>query len=227
METPPPGQVVSPQGPSNPESATPPEQPQQAPEPQTTPESQTISTGLYSDPTLATPGFTQPDAFAQPATVENTTNDDIISWTASEYIAHHKSSNWYLLLGLAGAALAALTYFLTDGDIVSVAVMVLVVVVFGFYGARKPREQQYAIGPDGIMIGPRVYQFSQFKSFSVVDEDAFSSITFMPMQRFMPAISIYYDPQDEDAIAEVLTAYLPVDNHGHDPVERFMRKIRF
>lgn len=212
METPSPGQVVSPQ--SGPESAAPaPETPPEpAPQPEQSPQ---------------TPEQSTPPADAPPEPQTDPDVSDAISWTASEYIAHHKSGGWYLLLVIAGALAAAGAYFLTGGDIVSVTVIVLVVIVFGAYGARKPRQQQYAISHDGITIGPKTYSFHQFKSFSIIDEDAFSSITFMPLQRFMPAISIYYDPQDEDRIVEVLSAYLPFEDRGHDPIERFMRKIRF
>jgi len=222
METPPPGQVVSPQNSSN-------EPERQDPQQQTPiqPESQDIQ--QPDSPAIepaALAQYPQPELSQQPQPTE-VSDENVISWTASEYIAHHKSASWFMSLSLAGAALAVATYFLTGGDIVSIIVVVFVVVVFGFYGARKPREQQYSISPDGITIGPKTYQFGQFKSFAIIDEDAFSSITFMPMQRFMPAISIYYDPQDEDAIVEILSAYLPMETRGHDPVERFMRKIRF
>jgi hypothetical protein len=49
----------------------------------------------------------------------------------------------------------------------------------------------------------------------------------MPLKRFAPVVAAYYDPKDETKIAEILTERLPMENRQHDPVERFMRRIRF
>lgn len=152
---------------------------------------------------------------------------DTISWTASEYIAHQKESGWYLALAGATVLLAAFVYFITHGDIISVGVIVFAGIVFGVYAAKTPKEQHYAIAPTGITVGSKTYGFDQLKTFSITDEGAFSSITFWPLKRFMPAISIYYAPDDEDKIVQVLSNYLPFDSEKRDAVDSFMRKIRF
>lgn len=158
---------------------------------------------------------------------DNTLAESSISWTASEYIAHQKSGKWYGLLALGTVLLAALAYFITGGDIVSVVVIVVVAIVFGGYAGRKPKELQYTVGPDGLSIGGKAYSFHDLRSFSVLNEGAFSSISFMPLKRFMPTLSIYYAPDDEDKIVDVLSQYLPFEPREHDTVDRLMRKIRF
>ncbi len=154
-------------------------------------------------------------------------SDEIVNWTASEYIAHHKSPAWFLALGI-GAVIAAVgIYFITSGDIFAVIVILFVAIVFAVFAAKKPKEQTYSIGPGGITVGARLYTFDQFKAFSIIDEGAFSSIMFLPMKRFMPAISIYYDPQDEERIVQTLSDYLPADAQKRDAVDALMRKVRF
>ncbi len=49
----------------------------------------------------------------------------------------------------------------------------------------------------------------------------------MPLKRFMPPITLYYPPDQEDAVINALAAYLPHEDRTHDPVDRLMRKIRF
>src|SRR5438034_11503772 len=51
-------------------------------------------------------------------------DQDSISWTASEFIAHHKPGGWYGLLALAGIAIAAGVYFLTK-DAISAGVILI------------------------------------------------------------------------------------------------------
>lgn len=152
---------------------------------------------------------------------------DAIAWTASEYITHQKSMAWYGALTGGTLLFATVVYFLTGGDIVSVVVIVIAAIIFGIYAGKTPKEQQYSVSSAGIMIGSKVYGFDQLKTFSITDEGAFSSITFWPLKRFMPAISVYYDPQDEEKIVEVIANYLPLDTERRDPIDSLMRKIRF
>jgi len=153
-------------------------------------------------------------------------NENAVQWTASEYIAHHKGAGWFLLLGLAVVAVAVGIYFWTK-DIISVVAIVGMAVLFGYYAGRKPAVQSYSISEQGVAIGEKVYPFSELKSFSIVREGAFSSIVFLPMKRFMPFIPMYYAPEQEEAIVEVLARYLPFEERKQDPIDRFMSKIRF
>jgi len=153
-------------------------------------------------------------------------DENRITWSASEYIAHQKSPGWYLVLAGAALAFSAIVYVLTK-DFVSVAVILIAAIVFGFYAGRQPRVQQYTLSDAGISIGGKMYSFDQMKTFSVIEEGAFSSITFWPLKRFMPAVSIYYDPQDEEKIVTFLSNFLPMDIEKRDMVDNLMRKIRF
>lgn len=166
-------------------------------------------------------------ADAGPSEIEYADQEGVISWSASEYIAHHKSSGWYVAFVLITIAALIGIYFITSRDILSVIVVAVVAVVFGMYAGRQPKEQQYSVSDQGISVGQKAYSFHDFKSFSVIDEGAFSSISFMPLKRFMPVISIYYAPDDEEKIVDALSIYLPFDQKQADPVDRFMKKIRF
>jgi hypothetical protein len=149
-----------------------------------------------------------------------------VSWTASEFIAHEKNAGWYLVLVVAAAALAGLVYLFTR-DKISTAVVIFAAIIFGIYAARKPQTIGYQLTPHGLGIGQKFYDYGMFRSFAVIDEGAFSSVAFMPLKRFMPAISIYYDPADEEKIVKMLIDRLPMENRGHDLVERFLHSIRF
>lgn len=149
-----------------------------------------------------------------------------VEWTASEFVAHNKGIGWYALLGLGAILLAAIIYLFTR-DITSAGIIVFVALLLGIAAGKKPRILHYQVNEDGLVIGQKFYPYAEFKSFSVMEEGAFSSIMFLPLKRFMPPISIYYDPQDEDRIVEVLTYYLPMENREHDAFDRLIKRIRF
>lgn len=149
-----------------------------------------------------------------------------ISWTASEYVHHDKTASWYLGLAIGAVLVAALVYLISH-DWVSVGVVIVAALVLGSYGARQPRQLDFQLDNQGIGIGPKRYFYGEFKSFSVIPEGAFSSITFMPLKRFSPPISIYYAPEDEEKILTLLSQYLPFEQPRRDAVDSLMRRIRF
>jgi uncharacterized membrane protein len=169
-------------------------------------------------PTWTTSGLDQAET-SQPAAGS-------VSWTASEFIAHDKSSGWYLGLAIA-AVVGAILIFLITKDAVSVAVIVVAAIVFGVYGARRPRQIQYRVDQRSLTIGDKRHGYDEFKSFTVMPEGAFSSIIFMPLKRFSTVTTIYYAPEDEEKILKILTGSLPYEEPRRDAVESLMRRIKF
>ena len=149
-----------------------------------------------------------------------------VSWSASEYVAHDKTIGWFLGLGATILAVALVVYFITR-ELVSPVVIAIIGIAFGVFAARQPQVLEFALDEKGLHAGNKLYSYDHFKSFSILEEEATRSILLMPLQRFMPPITVYYDPADENKIIDILGSYLPHEDRQHDLVDRFMRKIRF
>lgn len=149
-----------------------------------------------------------------------------ISWTASEFVSHEKSAGWYGVLLLVTAIVAALIYLVTK-DTISTGVVIIAALAFAVLAGRKPRQLQYQLDDASVSIGQKQLGYNTFKSFSVVPEGAFSSIVFWPLKRFAPLTTIYFAPDDEQKIIDLLSKHLPLEEHKLDAVDRTMRRIRF
>lgn len=236
-----PGQVVSPGGnspqndsPTTPSAPTAPPQPERPVEqmPDVPPPAQN------NEPTASAPTQTQEpaenwqfnpettSAIAQTALSGDTAPGDGVSWTAAEFVAHDKSVLWYGALALVGFVAAALIYFLTK-DKITASIIAIAFLAFGIFAARKPKEQQYAIDMQGLHVGQRSYSLQGFKSFSIAEDVGGASIVFMPLKRFMPALTIYLAPGSEDEVADYLSQLLPYEQHRQDAVDSLMKRIRF
>lgn len=150
-----------------------------------------------------------------------------VSWTASEFIAHEKSAGWFMLLALVTLVLGAAVYLVSNRDIFSVIVVLVVSAVVGIYANRKPRELEYIVDRAGIHISDKTYAYDLFKSFSLMQEGAVNSIQLMPLKRFMPTISMYVAPDEQEHIVDTLGDYLPLEERQHDAIDRLMHRIRF
>lgn len=149
-----------------------------------------------------------------------------VKWTASEYIASQKSSQWYVLFGIGAALLTLIVYWVTQ-SVASSLVVVMVCVVIGIFAARKPQTLPYELSEDGIHIGTKFFSYHIFKSFAVVDEEAISCIWLRPLKRFMPTVNMYFAPDDEDKIIKMLDNFLPEEDRTHDVVDRISRRFKF
>ncbi|HUD08339.1 MAG TPA: hypothetical protein VMQ52_04625 [Candidatus Saccharimonadales bacterium] len=165
--------------------------------------------------TVEDPGIMPPAADTKPVT-----------WSHSEFIAHHKSFRWYALLGLIAIIVAAVDYIYAR-DVTSVIVIVVAAVILGIVANRLPRTMEYQLDDAGLRIGEKVYGYNDFRSFSMVEEESVPSLVFRPLRRFMPLVIVYYSSKDEQAIMDVLSRHLPLDNHRPDAIDSLMRRIHY
>jgi len=153
-------------------------------------------------------------------------DEPMVQWTASEFIAHHKGARWYVLLSLGTVLLAELAFLLTH-DHTTAGAIVVCGLVFGISGARKPRVLAYRLDDSGVTVGAKFYPYANYKAFALIDEGRFASISFLPLKRFMPALSIYFAPEDEDRIVTMLAEQLPLQPGGLSFIDGLMHRLRF
>jgi hypothetical protein len=149
-----------------------------------------------------------------------------VNWTASEYIDHSQGPAWYAGLAVVSLLLASVLYFLTK-DKFTVGAILIVGLITGVAAARKPQQIPYEISDSGVKIGEKAYGYRNFRSFSVLNEGGMNSISLMPLKRFMPRLSLFYDPADEEKIIDILSENLPYEEHKIDQIERISRFLRF
>jgi len=162
---------------------------------------------------------------AQPAPAASVVQSGGVDWTASEFINHAKGASWYLILFGSALLLAAASYLLTH-DKISPLIILVVGLLLGIVAAHQPRVLNYAVNDEGLAIGHSFHPFSDFKSFAVLDEGAFSSLTFMPLKRFSAPLTVYYDPEDEDRIIEVVARNLPIEEYQRDAIDQLIHRFR-
>lgn len=149
-----------------------------------------------------------------------------VEWTASEYVAHEKSANWYFSL-FAGSSVLVIAVFLVTRDLLASIVILLACSAIGVYAARKPSIKSYQINEKGIQIDDRFHPYLEFRSFSIVEEGAIDCVWIKPLKRFSPIVVMYFSPEDEQKIIDTLANFLPHEERQLDAIDRFSRRMRF
>lgn len=151
---------------------------------------------------------------------------EAVSWTASEYIDHAKGPAWFAMVGIGIIVLSVVSYLLLK-DIITPILLAMAGITMAVFAGRRPQVIQYTIDGSGIHIGQRSYAYGDFKSFSLTESGALPAILLTPLKRFLPPLTIFYDPNEEDKIVGALADYLPHEDKEPDMVDRFMGRIRF
>lgn len=162
-----------------------------------------------------------------PEALNTIQSDTSIKWTASEFVHHEKNITWYLGLLAVTLGVATAVYFILNKDIFTLVIVVLLGIVFGIAGARKPRVLEYAVDDLGLTVAQKRYKYEDFKSFSLEKDSAISSLVFMPVQRFSSALTLYVPEENIDDVIDLVGIYLPLEQHETGYVDKFLSRIRF
>ena len=160
-------------------------------------------------------------------TSERHDHDDILlTWEASEYVMHHKSSAWFIGLACAAASLSLLLFLLTK-DVLTVLLIMLMAAAVAVYAVRQPHTLTYSLSDSSIVVGHKEFHLSDFKSFSIMHDGSFYSINLIPTKRLAPPLTIYFDEKDAEKIMEILSRHLPHVEKEPDPIDKLSKYLRF
>jgi len=149
-----------------------------------------------------------------------------VSWEAPEYIEHHHGAAWYLTLLAVTLALGAIVYLVSSRDLFATIVVLILGGIVGIFARYKPGIAKYEINGTGLSINGKTYRYGDYKSFAIIREGVLSSVNLLPLKRFMPPVTAYFEPPEEKTIMAALGNYLPYEDRQLDPVERLSRRLR-
>ena len=147
------------------------------------------------------------------------------SWEASEFVHHHKSPLWYMVLGIATLVLSGLAVWL--GLWLEIGVFIVMAIAIMVYASKPPRTLLYELSSEGLHVDGRLYPFSYFRSFSVMADAEWHSIDLEPVKRLSPRVVVLFDTEDFDEIVGHLELHLPREDREPDVIERISRYVRF
>ena len=161
--------------------------------------------------------------------IENVTpviENSPIHWSANEYIYREKNRLWFVIFAIVILILIAGDIFFLRSYTFSALVVVMAISVVVF-SRRPPRTIDYALSDDhGLYIGEKLYHFSEFKAFGILQEEGYNSIILIPIKRFLPGVSVYFPQEVGEKIVDIFGARLPMETAKLDVIDIIVRKLR-
>lgn len=173
-----------------------------------------------TQPVVNTAGTAQPDNQSMPSEPKEVE----FAWEADEFEQTVRTSTWYGALTLAAIVTAIITFILTGKDFFSASAVLTAVMGLAFLASRKPKRIQIGVDTAGIYIGRHFYSFHDYRSFSTEHKGQPSAL-FMPLKRFAPPLAVLLDPTQADEIVTYMSAFVPLQDHQPDIIEKLMSRL--
>lgn len=148
-----------------------------------------------------------------------------IAWNSVESIPVSRNKTWYIFMVLAAVSLIAISILLIKSWSFAVLIVVMTLAIF-MITSRPPHTINYAISPKGIYVADKIYDFSEFKAFGVVEDPVYPSIVLLPVKRFNPGLTLYFSPEYGEAIVSMLGSRLPLQEVEPDALDKFINIIK-
>lgn len=152
--------------------------------------------------------------------------DQPLSWQASEYVQHDKAFMWYAALALITVVLLLVSIFLVRSWTFALLIVVMAVSIVAL-GARPPRVMSYSLSSQGFMVNEKAFTYHDFRAFGVLQDGPLASVMLIPNKRFMPAVHVYFPPEQGEQIVDVFGSFLPMQHVEADLVDKLAQRIRF
>lgn len=130
-----------------------------------------------------------------------------------------------MALWLIAAVLCGILGFLQQW--LSIAVVVVMAIAIMVYTRKHPRTLQYTLNADGIIIERKELPYTNFRSFSILQDMAWYSIDLEPAKRLVPRLTLICENDDVEKIEQILSSHLPRVDRELDFIERASRYLRF
>ena len=147
-----------------------------------------------------------------------------ITWEAEEYIVRDKTTWWYVGLVAVGLVLAGISVLLQWWSFL--IVVVLSVVALMIYAMRPPRMLHYSLTNKGLSEGDKFYDYNDFKSFGLLQEDGHFSIVLTPRKRFSARVTVYFPGAQGEKIVDAFGARLPMEEVKLDLLDKMIKFLR-
>lgn len=154
-------------------------------------------------------------------------NDDtvLIRWEAPEYTHHERSVGWYVIFGVVTLVLAIAAILIIKSITFAILVPVMAVALI-VYTQHAPEVLRYTLSRKGLHVNDKLFTYSQFKSFGIVDHNGVHSAVLVPRKRFQLGQTVYFPAEVGEQLVDMLASRLPMKELTPDALDRLLARLR-
>ena len=158
-----------------------------------------------------------------PKTPEPQAERVLLHWQAPEFIKHDKSIKWFVL---AGIAVAALIWYAVQTHSFTMAVAFIVLAgVYGLSHHHEPCTVDVKVTSLGMLVGSKKIPFNQIKAFWIVyHPPKIKTLKLLTTDQMFAELTIQLDGQDPGEVRDFLIKQVPeYEGRGENFIDTLIR----
>lgn len=149
----------------------------------------------------------------------------LLQWQIQDTTPEHRSTMWYIILGLVAAITIIIAIFTQTWFIIPLGI--LVPWALSIYTNRGIGDHSYELATFHLAVDGKPHSYTNFKSFFIVATDKLTTFELVPAKRFGQLVAIHADSDEVDDIADILASVLPETDPQGYVGESFFKRLKF
>ncbi|MBT3817598.1 MAG: hypothetical protein HOE80_00740 [Candidatus Magasanikbacteria bacterium] len=154
--------------------------------------------------------------FTQKKITADTKFGDVLhEWAMPEYETYDRGKRWYILMAIVGTLLVV--YGLFTGDFLFTLIIVLAAIILFLQDKQDPVDVPFAITEIGIVLGDRLYEFSDLGAFYIIYKPPKVKVLFFETKSILrPTLRILLKDENPIDVRKTLLEYMDEDLEKED-----------
>lgn len=151
--------------------------------------------------------------------------DILYSWKAKEFGSNRQSTGWYI--GAVIIFLLAIGYTIYIHQWIALGVVIMVGVLIFLAQRMSPRVFDHKITSIGVVIGEKLYPYSDLRSFWIIADTDNSTLNLISSKKLSLLLTLQLGTADVEKIRKIIGDFLPEDaGKGEDTVDKISRFLK-
>ncbi|MEA3272422.1 MAG: DUF5673 domain-containing protein [Patescibacteria group bacterium] len=148
----------------------------------------------------------------------------LASWEMQDFDKYKKSILWYVIAVIAGMSM--LVYAIFTANFLFAVIVLMFAIIILLHDLRSPRKIKCGITESGILLGERIYKWSEFENFWILYEPPELKNLYLELKGVRPRITVSLEKQNPNRIREILNKYLMEELEREDePLTEYVGRV--
>jgi hypothetical protein len=148
-----------------------------------------------------------------------------LSWDTVEYLHKEKTPDWYWIVGIVTISIAIISIILNN--LIFAILIIISSFTLSLFASKKPEIIEVDIDMSGVTVGRNHYLYKDLESFWIETRDSYPRVLLKSKKVFMPFIMILIEGVEPNQIQELLSKYLPEEEHVEPLLEKILLYFGF
>ena len=157
--------------------------------------------------------------------IESEPDEVLLQWQVQDTAPEHKSTLWYIILGLIAAVIIVIAIFTQTWFVIPLGI--LVPWALSLYTNRGIGDHSYELATFHVSVDGKVHPYTNFKSFFVVTTGRLTTFELVPAKRFGQLVTLHANEDEVEDVAEILASVLPETEPQGYVGESFFKRLKF